>query len=245
LRPRPVRQGAAASNTVKAIGRREPYWLKAETSEDRNQEFKALLVSVFVLIDERPKFSAANYLSLPRRLPGSMIDPAMIKCKVCLMGAFAVGKTSLVRRFVSSIFSDSYHTTVGVKVDRKTVVVSGREATLLIWDIQGEDEVTTAPMEYVRGAAGFILVADGTRPATLDTAFAIRGRIQSGDPVPCVLLLNKSDLVGDWKITEQDISKMADAGCRVFRTSARTGAGVEEAFAHLAGRMLDSVDRGG
>jgi len=170
---------------------------------------------------------------------------SVIKCKICMMGAFAVGKTSLVRRFVSSIFSEAYHTTVGVKVDRKTVVVSGREATLLIWDIQGEDAVSAAPAEYLRGTAGFILVADGTRPATIDTAFAIRNRIESMGPVPCVLLLNKSDLAAGWKIAEQDVSKMADAGCRVFRTSALTGAGVEEAFLCLAGRILESMDRDG
>ncbi len=58
----------------------------------------------------------------------------MIRKKVCLLGAFAVGKTSLVARFVNSIYSDRYHTTVGVKVDKKKVMVEGREISLIIWD---------------------------------------------------------------------------------------------------------------
>ena len=97
------------------------------------------------------------------------MDP-MLQKKVCVLGAFGVGKTSLIRRYVESIFSDAYLTTVGVKIDKKTLTVGTEPVTLILWDIAGEDEVTPIRMSYVRGAAGYFLVADGMRAETLDVA---------------------------------------------------------------------------
>ena len=78
----------------------------------------------------------------------------MIQKKVCVLGSFGVGKTSLVRRYVQSIFSDTYLTTVGVKVDKKTLTVDSGEVTLVLWDIAGEDDINAIRMTYVRGAGG-------------------------------------------------------------------------------------------
>src|SRR5215210_9350570 len=102
----------------------------------------------------------------------------MIQKKICMLGTFAVGKTSLVQRFVESIYSDKYHTTVGVKIDKKLVKSGEQEVNLLLWDIQGEDGVQKLRSSYLRGAAGYILVIDGTRRATLDTACAIQQSAQ-------------------------------------------------------------------
>jgi len=63
----------------------------------------------------------------------------MISQKICLLGAPAVGKTSLARRFVFSTFSDKYHSTIGVKIDKKSIVVDDMDVNLIIWDVQGED----------------------------------------------------------------------------------------------------------
>ena len=102
----------------------------------------------------------------------------MIKKKICLVGAFAVGKTSLVQRYVHSIFSEKYHTTVGVKVDRKRVVVDEIPTELIIWDLHGEDAFQSVRMHYLRGASGCIYVADGTRAVTLDVALDLRIRVE-------------------------------------------------------------------
>src|SRR5262249_47496213 len=75
----------------------------------------------------------------------------VLKKKVSVLGAFGVGKTSLVRRYVESIFSDTYLTTVGVKVDKKVLEVAGRQVTLVLWDVAGEDDTTSIRMSYVRG----------------------------------------------------------------------------------------------
>ena len=119
----------------------------------------------------------------------------MLQKKVCVLGAFGVGKTSLVRRYVESIFSDAYLTTVGVKIDKKTLTVGAEPVTLILWDIAGEDDVTAIRMSYVRGAAGYFLVADGTRAETLEVASSIQTRVTAEvGSVPFLLLLNKADL---------------------------------------------------
>ena len=92
----------------------------------------------------------------------------MIKKKICLIGSFAVGKTSLTRRFVSNEFSDDYLTTLGVKIERRDVEY-GRTKTvnLMIWDLAGRDEFAQVQKSYLVGAAGLLFVADGTRRETL------------------------------------------------------------------------------
>jgi len=100
----------------------------------------------------------------------------MLQNKICMLGGFGVGKTSLVSRFVSSIFSDRYLTTVGVKIDKKKVSLDSGEMTLMLWDIYGQDEFQTVRDSYLRGATGYLLVADGTRYSTLDTAVVLQKR---------------------------------------------------------------------
>ena len=163
----------------------------------------------------------------------------MIQKKICLLGAFAVGKTSLVSRFVTSMFSDKYLTTVGVKVDKKTVSVDGQDLNLLVWDVYGQDEFQTVQSAYLRGASGYLLVADGTRPLTLETARALQKKAEGvAGPVPFLLVLNKSDLEQDWQVDDRTLVRLADSGWQVVRTSAKTGAGVEEAFLKLSRDMM-------
>ena len=103
----------------------------------------------------------------------------MLQKKICMLGGFGVGKTSLVSRFVTSLFSDTYLTTVGVKIDKKTIALDAREMTLMLWDIYGQDDFQTVRDSYLRGASGYLLVADGTRYATLDTAAALQQKAES------------------------------------------------------------------
>jgi small GTP-binding protein len=163
----------------------------------------------------------------------------MTQKKICMLGGFAVGKTSLVSRFVSSIFSDKYLTTVGVKIDRKTVAVGERDVTLMLWDIYGQDEFQSVQQSYLRGSSGYLLVVDGTRRATLDVAAALQKTAeQLLGPVPYVVVLNKSDLEAEWQIDDRGLWRLIDQGAPVVRTSAKTGAGVEDAFRALTRAML-------
>jgi small GTP-binding protein len=163
----------------------------------------------------------------------------MIQKKICMLGTFAVGKTSLVRRFVESIYSGKYHTTVGVKVDKKVVHVGEQETTLLLWDIEGTETEHEFRKSYLRGASGYLLVADGTRQDTLYKALALQTRAEEAvGQVPFLLLLNKSDLADQWQIGSRDTAALEQKNWNVINTSAKTGHGVEEAFLALAEKMV-------
>ena len=163
----------------------------------------------------------------------------MIRKKICMLGAFAVGKTSLVARYVQGVFSERYLTTVGVKIDKKEVDVDGRSVGLVLWDLHGEDEFQRVRESYLRGSSGLFLVADGLRKGTVDQALALHdtARRVLGN-VPAILLLNKVDLVGDWEVSEDMLRAQGDSVLPLIRTSAKTGEGVEAAFATLARRMV-------
>ena len=163
----------------------------------------------------------------------------MLQKKICMLGSFSVGKTSLVRRFVKSIFSDAYQTSIGVKIDKKVVRAGNEDVTLVLWDIHGEDVYQKIRMSYLRGMSGYLLVVDGTRRQTLDDALALNERvIQEAGKVPAVLVLNKSDLTEKWEIDSTRESELTAAGWNILRTSAKTGASVEEVFSKLTAAML-------
>ena len=170
----------------------------------------------------------------------------MIQKKVCLVGVFGTGKTCLVQQFVHSRFSVKYHSTVGVKIDRKTVTMDGTEVTLILWDLAGRDEHHDVSPSYLRGAHAVLYVVDGTRRETLDQIFELRDLARGvvGD-VPSVVALNKTDLVDQWKLTAKDDEALAGQGWHLLRTSAKTGEGVEAAFAWLARETAKQAPAGG
>jgi small GTP-binding protein len=160
---------------------------------------------------------------------------ALLQKKICMIGGFSVGKTSLVKRYVDSVFSEAYLTTVGVKIDKKTVDLADRTVNLILWDLAGQDDINSFRMTNMRGAAGYVLVADGTRPSTLDVALSLRQRVEDEfGQMPFVLLLNKSDLKEQWAIRDADLARLRGNGWWVEPSSARTGEGVEDAFKELA-----------
>lgn len=165
----------------------------------------------------------------------------MKKYKVCMLGAFAVGKTSLVRQYVFSIFSGKYLTTMGVKIDRKTLQINDQVVELILWDLAGEEESVNVRETYFRGAAGAVLVADGTRAETLDTVYELRQRLfRSAGEIPAVLMVNKSDLEADWEIDRNELAQLADNGWALYETSAKQGTNVNRAFQALALQLMEN-----
>lgn len=155
-----------------------------------------------------------------------------------MIGAFATGKTSLVSRFVKGIYSDSYHTTVGVKIDRKLIKVK-QELKLILWDLYGEDDFQKVWTSYLRGSSGYILVVDRTRRYTLDKAISLQQRVEETiGKVPFIIMLNKSDLTDEWEIDEAAINELSQRNWTIVNGSAKTGLGVEESFLSLAEKML-------
>ena len=163
----------------------------------------------------------------------------VLQKKICMLGAAGVGKTSLVRRYVESIFSERYQATVGVKIDRRVVTLDSTTLNLMLWDLQGEAQHQATRLEYLRGAAGYLLVTDATRRETLEIALDISRRVATVVPgVPSLIVVNKADLTGEIDIGEPLLADLRARGHIVVETSARTGQGVEEAFGALARRLV-------
>jgi small GTP-binding protein len=167
----------------------------------------------------------------------------LIQKKVCMVGAFGVGKTSLVARFVKSIFSDKYLTTMGVKIDKKAMTVGGQELTLMLWDLAGEDALTQIKPTQLRGSSGYILVADGCRASTLEAAIDLQSRIEADlGNLPFTCVVNKADLRDSWQVDGAALERLSGLGWNFLLTSAKSGEGVEDLFEGLAVRMLEEKD---
>jgi small GTP-binding protein len=163
----------------------------------------------------------------------------MIQKKICMVGVFGAGKTCLVQQFVHSIFTTKYHSTVGVKIDRKPVTVGSTEVTLLLWDLAGRDAHQDISVSYLRGSHGILYVVDGTRRETYEQLFELRDLVTRAiGEVPSAVALNKADLTAEWVLGPGDEQKLADQKWHALRTSAKSGLGVEEAFRWLAEAAL-------
>ena len=163
----------------------------------------------------------------------------MIQKKICLLGSFSVGKTSLIRRYVSSLYTDKYLTTAGVKIDKKIIKINGQEVCLIIWDIAGEDDFSSLRTTYLRGMAGYIIVIDGTRLPSYHVGLSVLSRVQDllGE-LPVVFAINKTDLVDEWQLEKHHLEYLTQLGYPVIRTSAKLDSGVEELFTGLACQLV-------
>lgn len=165
----------------------------------------------------------------------------ILQKKICMLGSFAVGKTSLVSQYVKrGYFKEIYQTTFGVKVDKKIVEIDGQKIMLMLWDMAGEEALTTLHEKQLRAASGYLLVADGTRGDTLKHARDIQESVRGIHPnIPFIFVINKTDLKETWEIEEQEIDALEQEGWRIIRSSAKTGEGVEEAFLWLARLIVE------
>jgi len=169
----------------------------------------------------------------------------MLKKKICMLGYYGVGKTSLVSQFVSHLFSGKYQTTVGVKIDKKVVTMGQSEVTLMLWDLAGEEDEAPLKLSYVRDASGYLLVVDGCRQKTFDAALSIQQRVK--DEIgsrPFILLANKADERNRWEIPTAGLQDAAARGWTVLETSAKTGENVEQAFLALTSGNVEGSGPG-
>ena len=171
------------------------------------------------------------------------------KFKICLVGEEAVGKTSLIHRFVSGAFDESYIRTLGAVVSKKTVSLgsmSGRPVSvdMMILDIMGKRTFLQLFKEaYFHGAKGILAVFDVTRKASLqDLAKWIDGVRDSVGPIPVYTLGNKVDLTERREVNEQEASDaLRSYECPILYTSAKTGVNVEQAFQSLAKTIVETT----
>lgn len=162
--------------------------------------------------------------------------------KICLLGDFSVGKTSLIRRFVEGKFSDEYLSTIGVKISRKSLEIQAKndqyKLNLLLWDLEGNTKFKSITPSYLKGAVGAIIVADLSRPNTLSSISQhINLFSQVNDQGAIIIALNKVDLISPEKLTKLAQSYTLKNNSQVletYLTSAKLGDKVEEMFTKLA-----------
>ena len=158
----------------------------------------------------------------------------MISRKVVITGHFGVGKTSLFNRFISNTFNEKYLTTIGVRVDKKTITINQQDISLVIWDLAGEVSQEKVPRSYFLGASAIIYVFDLSRPATFSRMADDLQYIRTVLPEALMRKVgNKKDLV-----TAETLQKISQQTQPDIFTSARTGENVEELFHDLALAML-------
>lgn len=161
--------------------------------------------------------------------------------KICLLGDFNVGKTSLVRRFIEDKFSDRYLSTVGVKVSRKSLNVTtdrqSHQLNLLIWDLEGNTKFKSITPNYLKGASGSIIVADLSRSDTLDNLTQhLRLFFEVNPQGQAAVALNKADLIPPEKLAKlvENYQLPFPRVLGVYTTSAKTGDRIEQMFQELA-----------
>lgn len=168
--------------------------------------------------------------------------------KICLLGDAAVGKTSLIKKFVLDVFDDKYIVTVGTKVTRKELDLTDTDRglkiclTMMIWDILGQEEYKSLRTMYFRNANGALIVCDVTRKKTLQNmADWATSLFNCVGEIPIVFLANKTDLMNQAEVTEVDITEVATRfKASYLLTSAKTGFNVNLAFKML-GEMLVNI----
>ncbi|MEM7659822.1 MAG: Rab family GTPase [Bacteroidota bacterium] len=161
-----------------------------------------------------------------------------ISKKIAILGSHAVGKTSLISRFVEKKFPEKYLTTIGLKVDKKTVEIEDHIIDMVIWDIAGQEDMSKIPPYYLNGCSGYIFVVDVSRPATYEQLGTQIPMLKSMLPnAAYVIAANKMDLMSEEELTTllASFSEPAD-----MATSAKTGNQVDELFLRLGAKMLES-----
>ncbi len=169
------------------------------------------------------------------------MNKTIVQKKVCILGDFSVGKTSLVRRYVEGRFDEKYLSTIGVQISRHIVDLGEDEkVSLVIWDVAGSEEFNGKQSSYLQGATGALLVCDLTRKTTLASLRKYMAAMRAVSPqAKFVLLANKNDLIEQFELTQEEVALLADEiETPWFLTSAKTGEHVEEAFTLLAKVLL-------
>jgi small GTP-binding protein len=160
--------------------------------------------------------------------------------KIVVLGHFGVGKTSLIRRFVTDTFSDNYKVTIGVHITKKVVEISpDKGISLILWDLEGTDDIESIRQAYLLGTHGVIFVFDISRPSTFQHLNKDLEIVSGKMPkAPLLVVGNKSDLVdtAELKKTMEDNSISVD-----FLTSAKTGDAVNDLFTKLANQLAEDA----
>jgi small GTP-binding protein len=172
-----------------------------------------------------------------------------VEKKVCLLGDFAVGKTSLIRRFVLNVYDDRYLSTLGVKVSKKKIAVKNFkkkpllkiDLSMIIWDLVGQKGFQSLKTSAYKGTTGAFIVCDLSRPETIESmVWWVDSLYKVTDEIPLIFLANKVDLT-DNSVPLKLVGKIEDIvekyNGSFLATSAKTGQDVETAFESMGEKL--------
>ncbi|MFX0040102.1 MAG: GTP-binding protein [Promethearchaeota archaeon] len=188
-----------------------------------------------------PEIIKALAKSRGGRLP-NLAGEYQNKCIFC--GDYAVGKTSLIRRFVENRFEKDYISTIGVQLSKKTVLLSEKtKLNFIIWDIGGQRQFDLNRERFYNGANAAFIVVDRTRPDNLKSIKIWYDNLKKSilRNIPIVIVGNKSDLKDEIVISEEEIKEVAKQfDFHYILTSALTGENVNDAFLYIAYRVVEN-----
>ncbi|MFW9783832.1 MAG: ADP-ribosylation factor-like protein, partial [Candidatus Heimdallarchaeota archaeon] len=166
--------------------------------------------------------------------------------KLILTGDYEVGKTSLILRFVQNLFKNSYHSTVGVEISKKTIeLAKNTKINFAIWDIGGQiTQMTPYRKRFYEGANAAFIVIDRTRTESLKSVQKWHNELSRyiGKKVSIIIVANKSDLEDKITVSEEEIKNIANQhGFHYILTSAKTGENVNDLFLYIAYRFLEAA----
>jgi small GTP-binding protein len=177
-----------------------------------------------------------------------MVEIQELKTKICLIGDWGVGKTSLIRKFVFDQFDDKYLVTLGTKVSKKRIKFKKNngdiiDLNLLIWDVMGQQQFKKIQLLAYKNTDGVFIVCDITRKDTLTSIVKWYNEIlKITGKIPIVILANKSDLVGQEKFSQDELAEVANRlQATYFYTSAKTGANIEPAFKKMGIKLISTI----
>lgn len=153
--------------------------------------------------------------------------------KIVLLGHFGVGKTSIIRQFVTNEFLSDYKVTIGVHILKKEVTIKDINVSLILWDIEGTDDINLINQAYLLGSHSFIFTYDISRPVTYKNLLNQIDLLKIKHPNTSFKIIgNKVDLISsiDTKNEHYDmILNKTD-----YLTSAKTGENIDKLFNDLA-----------
>lgn len=174
-----------------------------------------------------------------------MVDSKHLRKKVVLLGDSAVGKTSLVRRYVVDVFSDKYIATIGTKVMKKDIEykLPARTIylTMMIWDVLGQRDYRKIRNVSLKGADGVIMVSDLTRPESISAIveFWYPTILEIVDNVSAIVIGNKSDLPSAGNDSVDLLASISsEISSPYLICSAKTGENVESSFRSIGELIL-------